>query len=1181
MTDFAHLHLHTEYSLLDGACRIKELIARVKELGQTAVAITDHGVMYGVIDFYKEAKKQGIKPIIGCEVYVAPRSRFDKVYGLDNSPAHLVLLCKNETGYRNLIYMVSRGYTEGFYSKPRIDHDLLRDHAEGLICLSACLAGEIPRALSAGDEKAALEIGTFYRDLFGKENYYIEIQDHGIPEQKRILPGLIRLAQQLDVGLVATNDAHYLTREDSRVQHLLVCIATNHTVDEEMELEFPTQEFYIKSGDEMEKVFPNLPQALANTGKIADACNLEFEFGKTKLPFYQAPDGRSNQEYFEDLCWSGLRRRYGENPDPSIRERLDYELGVITRMGYVDYYLIVYDFINYARSVGIPVGPGRGSGAGSLAAYCVGITNIDPIRYNLLFERFLNPERVSMPDFDIDFCYERRPEVIDYVVRKYGADHVAQIITFGTMAARGAIRDVGRAMGMSYQETDRVAKLIPMELHMTIDKAVKSSSELRELMESDPQVRDLVETARRVEGMPRHASTHAAGVVITRDPVDTYVPVQKNDEAVVTQFPMTTLEELGLLKMDFLGLRNLTVIADAETMIRRYEPDFSIEKIDDEDQEVFAMLSKGQADGVFQFESGGMRNVLMQLGPRSVEDLIAVISLYRPGPMESIPRYIANRHNPEKITYRHPLLQPILEVTNGCIVYQEQVMQICRQLAGFSYGRADLVRRAMAKKKADVMEKERDTFIHGSVREDGTIEVPGAVRNGVPEEVANAIFDEMSSFASYAFNKSHAAAYAVVAYQTAYLKCHYPKEYMAALLTSVLDSTDKVIGYIGECERLGIKVLPPHINLSDAGFTVAGGEIRFGLLAVKNLGRGFIDDILAQRAEGGPFTSFSDFCERMYGRELNRRTLESLIKCGAMDCLGANRRQMLTGFPAILEDIDTQRKNNLSGQVSLFGDVVASSNEHVLPQVEEYPVSQLLAMEKEVTGLFISGHPMAAYEEISRQAGALHLGLLSGEEARDWDGKQVIVTGILSGRRLKTTRAGEMMAFATVEDATGSAEMLVFPKVLALCSQRLQDGAAVAISARLSVREEEEPKLICQNLVPIEEALPLHWIGTPQRRNGAAPSHREPAAGQPGPSAAKAHSKHPGLYLKVPSLEDRAMAKVKNLLAIFEGPTPVYVYFADTKKFTCAARSMWVMVNDPLLEELKKLLGEESVKIVE
>jgi len=1159
MADFAHLHVHTEYSLLDGACRIRQLVARAKELGQSSVAITDHGAMYGVIDFYKEAKKQGIRPIIGCEVYVAQRSRFDKTYGVDNTYYHLVLLCKNNIGYQNLTWLVSKGYTEGFYFKPRIDHELLKGHTEGLICLSACLAGEIPRALTAGNYEKAKETALFYRDLFGPENFYIEIQNHGIREQQEILPDLVKLSKEIGVGLVATNDAHYIAKEDSRMQHLLVCIQTNHTVDEEADLEFPTQEFYIKSREEMEELFSAWPEALDNTLKIAERCNVEFEFGKTKLPYFAAPDGKDNNDFFRELCYQGLHKYYGENPAPEILERLEYELSVITRMGYVDYYLIVYDFINYARSQGIPVGPGRGSGAGSICAYCVGITNIDPIRYNLLFERFLNPERVSMPDFDIDFCYERRSEVIDYVVRKYGDDHVAQIITFGTMAARGAIRDVGRALGMNYQVPDQVAKLIPMELHMTIEKALQVSSELRQLRDSDPQIAELIDLAQKVEGMPRHASTHAAGVVITHDPVVSYVPVQSNDGSIVTQFPMTTLEELGLLKMDFLGLRNLTVIADSEKMIRRFEPDFSIDNIPLDDKAVFAMLSDGKTEGVFQFESAGMRQVLSQLGPESIEDMIAVISLYRPGPMDSIPRYIENRHNPDKMTYAHPLLKPILDVTYGCIVYQEQVMQICRQLAGFSYGRADLVRRAMAKKKHDVMEKERSNFIYGLKREDGTVECCGAVANGVPADVANAIFDEMSSFASYAFNKSHAAAYATVAYQTAYLKCHYTKEYMAALMTSVLDNTDKIIGYMAECDRLHIKVQPADINKSHMGFTVVGNEIRFGLLAIKNIGAGIITNILQEREQNGPFLSFSDFCERTYGKEMNRRCLESLIKCGALDCLGANRHQMLTGYPAILDDIDRNHKNTISGQVSLFDLGDSPKSEYTLPAVEEYPIQQLLTMEKEVTGLYISGHPMNEYRDLCKKLKLLPLESIVREGAVVQDGMTVKIGAIVSSKKLKSTRGGDTMAFIGLEDHTGSVEMLVFPRILERFGRSLEVGKPAMVTARVSLREEEDAKLICESVQPLAEQT----------------ATVQPQSGEAKPAPAKKFD--PGLWLKIPSQNDPVFAKVMNLLQIFDGQEAVHIFFEDTRRLVRNYPNLRIDMNDVLKNELIKLLSDKKV----
>ncbi|WP_066459388.1 DNA polymerase III subunit alpha [Anaerotruncus rubiinfantis] len=1150
MGDFAHLHVHTEYSLLDGACRIERLIERAKALGQSSIAITDHGVMFGVIDFYKCAKKSGVKPVIGCEVYVAPRTRFDKVHKVDSSPYHLVLLCKDNTGYQNLIKMVSTGFVEGFYGKPRIDRDLLEKYHEGLICLSACLAGEMPRLLAAGDYEEAKKTALWYRDLFGPEDYFIEIQDHGIPLQRQILPDLRKLAQETGVGLVATNDAHYIEKEDAKMQSVLICIQTNTTVDEPGDLEFETEEFYIKSREEMEDLFKNFPGAIENTLKIAQRCNVEFEFGNTKLPLFVAPGGEDNRDYFRRLCYEGLRRYYGENPEPEIAQRLEYELGIVEKMGYVDYYLIVFDFINYAKSQGIPVGPGRGSGAGSLAAYCIGITGIDPIKYNLLFERFLNPERISMPDFDIDFCYERRQEVIDYVVQKYGPDHVAQIITFGTMAARGAIRDVGRALGMPYQQVDGIAKLVPNELKMTLDKAIKVSNDLKESMNQDPKVRQLLDMARKIEGMPRHASTHAAGVVITRDPVDTYVPLYKAEETMpVTEFTMTTLEELGLLKMDFLGLRTLTVISYAEKEVRKYSAGFNINEIPLDDPDTFAMLTKGQCVGVFQFESAGMRGVIAQLHPTSIEDLIAVISLYRPGPMDSIPIYIRNRHNPELVTYKHPLLKPILEVTHGCIVYQEQVMQICRELGGYSYGRADLVRRAMSKKKHDVMEKERGVFVEG------------CLKNGVSAEIANQIFDEMSSFASYAFNKSHAAAYAFVSYQTAYLKCHYPKEFMAALLTSVLDNTDKVIEYIGECGKLGIRVLPPDVNTSGEGFTVTEDGIRFGLLAVKNIGRGFIRELLAERENDGKFKTFTDFAERMYGKEMNKRAVESFIKSGALDCVCPNRHQMLEGYESVLDDIDAAQKRNIAGQINLFDAPAASAHrEHVLPDVEELEPAKLLAMEKETTGLYISGHPLARYNDLIGRHHCTLVADISQSEERGSnirDGETVYVAAIVNSKRLKSTRGGEMMAFIHLEDTTGGIEMLTFPKVLAQTSAKLTEGTVVVVRARVSMREEEEAKLICE-----DAWLPENFTRTP--------AQQKPAAGQK-------RSKNPGLYLRLESSETPVFERVKNLLSIFDGVNAVYFFFQDTGKYNVAAKTLWVDWNPVLERELKKLLGEANV----
>ena len=1178
---FVHLHLHTEYSLLDGACRIKRLMPRISELGQNAVAITDHGVMYGVIDFYKEAQKYNIKPIIGCEVYVANRSRFSKEHQLDWS-YHLVLLCENNTGYKNLIKLVSAGFIDGFYKKPRVDKELLRKYHEGIIALSACLAGEIPRNLSANDYEGAKKAALEYLDIFGSGNFFIEIQDHGYADQKRILPGLIRLSNETGIPLVATNDCHYIDKDDAKMQNVLVCIGTNHTVDEPNDMAFETDEFYVKSEEEMRGIFSAIPEALDNTQKIADRCNVTFEFGHTKLPAFNAPDGRDNVEYFESMCKEGLYRRYGENPAPELWERLNYELDIIKRMGYVNYYLIVHDFINYAKSVGIPVGPGRGSGAGSICAYCIGITDIDPIKYHLLFERFLNPERVSMPDFDVDFCYERRQEVIDYVNRKYGADHVAQIITFGTMAARAAIRDVGRALGMPYQDVDRVAKLVPTDLKMTIEKALKISSELKGLYDSDPKVTELIDTALKVEGMPRHSSVHAAGVVIAPQPITEFVPVAKPDDSVVTQFTMTTLEELGLLKMDFLGLRNLTAISDCEKEVRKRIPDFDISKVPDDDPAVFDMLAKGQAQGVFQFESAGMRSVLVGLGPKSIEDLTAVISLYRPGPMDSIPKYIENSHHPEKVTYKTPLLKPILDVTYGCIVYQEQVMEIVRKLAGYSYGRADLVRRAMSKKKLDVMAQEREYFVHGKFDENGSLELPGAVRNGVPEKVANEIFDEMSSFASYAFNKSHAAAYATVAYRTAYLKCHFPGEYMAAQLSSVLDNTDKVIEYIGECQKMGVKVKGPDVNTSESGFTWQNNAVRFGLLAVKNIGKGLINDIVSERNNNGKYSNFTDFCRRVFGRELNKRTLEALIKSGSLDSLGSTRRSMLSGYENLLSNIDAEKKRNLSGQMSLFGGIDEEAEpEETIPNLRER-----LNMEKETTGLYLSGHPMNEYSAAIEKMNAstvLEIKHMASLEANN--DRRVRLCGIVLSKKTKTTKNNDVMAFVTLEDTTGSLEALVFPRVLSDFGGIINLNEAVVLEARVSVKEDEEPKLIAERFLSIADAQRIPF-------NDNAPS----AGGRPKPQSAVAVSQSvqqtpketcqksalSGLFIKVPSKESEEYKKAMQFLAVFDGLTPLYIHFSDTKKTVKAPTKLWVDTvsgDNYVAKKLGEIIGEENVKM--
>lgn len=1162
MSEFVHLHVHSEYSLLDGACRIKDMVKRAKELGQPAIAITDHGSMYGVMDFYKEAKKEGIKPIIGCEVYVAKRSRFDKVREFDSEIYHLILLCKNNAGYQNLIKMVSQSFIEGFYNKPRIDEALLRQHSDGLIALSACLAGAVPRALNRNDYYAAKQIALNYREIFGEGNFYLELQNHGLKEELRILPMLARLSKETGIQMVATNDCHYITQEDSRMHEILLCIQTNHTVEDDDKMDFGTDQVYIKSEAEMRALFDSYEGAIENTAKIAEQCNVEFEFGKTKLPHFDVPEGQDHYEYFKAQCYKGLREKYGENPDKKVVERLEYELSIIKRMGYVDYYLIVNDFVSYAKSVGIAVGPGRGSGAGSLAAYCIGITGIDPIKYNLLFERFLNPERVSMPDFDIDFCYVRRQEVIDYVIRKYGSDHVAQIITFGTMAARGAIRDVGRVLAMPYAQVDSVAKLVPMELGVTIQKALEISPELKKKYEESPQIKDLIDMAQKLEGMPRHASTHAAGVVITERPVSEYVPLAKNDEAIVTQFTMTNLEELGLLKMDFLGLRTLTVIKDTEKIIKRAEPGFRVEDIDLHDAEVFAMMAKGRTQGVFQYESVGMKNVLMQLKPDSIEDLIAVISLYRPGPMSSIPQYIENRHHPGKIKYKHPLLEDILAVTYGCIVYQEQVMQIFRKLAGFSLGQADIVRRAMSKKKKDVMEREHQIFIHGLVGGDGSVEVEGCIRRGISEEVASSIYSEIESFASYAFNKSHAAAYALISYQTAFLKCKYPKEYMASLITSVFDNINKVVEYIEECKNLGIGVLPPDINESEAAFAVSGENIRFGLLAIKSLGRAPTDRILEER-KNGKFTSLYDFCKRMYTKDVQKKVVESLIKGGAFDNMGANRRQMLTVLDGIFEGLLAEKRNNIEGQMGFFDTMqTAEAREPIkMPELTEFSQTELLKMEKEITGLYLSGHPLSEFAELIKSQ---HYAKISDivncarEEVPKYkDGDRIKILAIISEVKLKTSKNNNTFAYVSIEDVYGTMEMMVFGSVLEKSSFLLREGNIVELHARISVREDEAPKLMCDEVV---EAPKLSEIGE-----------------QSGPQETQKPTKNPGLYIKVKSKLSEEYERVMLLLSIFEGGTPVYIFLEDEKKLVQAPRKLWIAKNDVLIEELKNKIGERNV----
>ena len=1151
---FVHLHVHSEYSLLDGACRIPDLIARVKDLGQTAVAVTDHGVMYGAVDFYKAAKAAGIKPIIGCEVYVAPRTRLDKVHELDDHPYHLILLCRNEVGYRNLSALVSRGFTEGFYSKPRVDWELLERYHEGLIALSACLAGQVPRLLLGGNYEGAKTHALQMRDLFGADSYYLEIQDHSIPQQKTVLQGLLRLHQETGIPLVATNDAHYLTREDASIQDVLMCIQMGKTVEDPHRMRFETQEFYLKSEAEMAALFPDWPEALENTVKIAEACSVDFQFGVYHLPEFKLPEGYTDGDaYFETLCRQGFAKRYPQGSQEYLQQ-LEYEMAMIRRMGFVEYFLIVSDFIGYAKSHGIPVGPGRGSAAGSMVAYCLDITDVDPMKYSLYFERFLNPERVSMPDIDVDFCYRRRGEVIDYVNRKYGTDHVAQIVTFGTMAAKGAIRDVGRALNVPYAEVDAIAKQVPNSLHITLQSALALSKPLREMYESNPTVQKIIDTAKGLEGMPRHASTHAAGVVITRNPVDTYVPLAKNDEAVVTQYTMTTLEELGLLKMDFLALRNLTVLDDAEQMVRAHTPDFRLKDIPDDDPETFQMLSDGRTCGVFQMESAGMTGVCVGLKPKDIEDITAIIALYRPGPMDSIPRFITSKHNPESVTYKHPSLEPILANTYGCIVYQEQVIEIFRRLAGYSLGQADMVRRAMSKKKLGDIQREREAFLHG----DPERSIAGCTANGIPQAVAESIYDEITDFANYAFNKAHAVCYAIVAYQTAWFKCHYPREYMAALLTSVLDSQGKIAEYIAECRSMGIRLLPPDINQSGPDFTVAGQDIRFGLAALKGVGRGFTNAVLAQRQAEGPFRSFPDFCQRLQGEDLNKRVVESLIRAGAFDAMGVFRSQLMAAYEPFLDSLARNRRKNLEGQFDLFslGQDQPEPVELVLPNLPEYPPQERMAMEKDVTGLYLSGHPMDAYRETIQAHGAVPIASVLEDAAQEaglarfQDGQKVVLAGVVAAAKTKTTRNNTLMAYVTLEDDTGSLELMAFSRTLEESGSYLQVNVPILVEGKLSLRDEKPPQVLCDRVFPLNQV--------PQ-----APA--TPRTAIPGK-----------LYLRFERSDDPLLTRVRNLFVLFPGQQTVVLYLADTQRRLGAK----CLLLPPLLQELKDLLGEANVVVV-
>lgn len=1144
---FVHLHVHSEYSLLDGACRIGSMMDRVKELGQDAIALTDHGVMYGCIDFYKKAKAAGIKPIIGCEVYVARRGMEDRIYGVDNEAYHLVLLCKDRTGYENLCYLVSQAYLKGFYGKPRVDLKLLRERHEGLIALSACLAGAIAQDLLQEDYDAARSYALELKDIFGEDNFYLELQDHGIPEQRAVNQGIMRLSRELNLPLVVTNDAHYLRREDSVIQDVLLCIQTGKTVDDPKRMKFQTDEFYLKSEEELRQLFPNCPEAFENTAKIAQRCNLDFEFHKYHLPSFPVPEGYTNEEFFRKLCEDGFSQRY-ENPPKEYRERLEYEIGVISRMGYVNYYLIVWDFIRYAKESGIPVGPGRGSGAASIVAYCLHITEVDPMQYGLIFERFLNPERVSMPDFDTDFCQERRGEVIAYVMEKYGSDHVAQIATFGTMAARGAIRDVGRALNFSYGETDVVAKQVPATPHITLEKALETSPRLKEMYNQDERVKKLIDTAMTLEGMPRNTSTHAAGVVITADPVYTYVPLAKNDDTAVTQYTMTTIEELGLLKMDFLGLRNLTVIQDAQEQIQQVQPDFDISKIPDNDQETFDMLAEGKTQGVFQLESAGITGVCINMHPNSIEDLTAIVALYRPGPMDSIPTFIANKLDPKKITYKTPLLEPILKITYGCIVYQEQVIEIFRTLAGYTMGQADNIRRAISKKKHAVIQAERQVFVYGDEKQG----IPGCIANGVSEEAAQSLYDEIVAFADYAFNKAHAVCYAVVSYQTAYLKCHYPRQYMAALMTSVLDSAAKISGYIAECKEMGIATLPPDVNHSFDHFTVEGDAIRFGMGAIKNVGRGLIRTMVAKREEGGPFKSLEDFLQRMGEGELNKRAVENFIKCGSMDCFGYHRSQLLAVYDVMMDSVANSRRRNLDGQMGMFS-MLQDTDAAVsipIPQLAELKKADLMLMEKETTGIYLSGHPMIDYRPYLKNTHVVPIGVLMEEDCPYEDEQIVSVAGIVQTVKLKTTRNNSMMAYVTIEDDTGGVELLVFSKVLSQYGGYLRENQPVVIVGKLSIRDEKEPQIIVNRARPISDYVDGLAEEEPERKTGT-------------------------LYLRLPTQEDSRYRKVRAMVNMFPGTQKVVVYFADTRQ----CRGAQCSLDKRLLSELQNVLGQENVVV--
>ena len=1148
---FAHLHVHTEFSLLDGSNKIKEYVSRVKELGMNSAAITDHGVMYGVIDFYREAKKQGINPILGCEVYVAPNSRFDReITGGDDRYYHLVLLAENEEGYANLTKIVSKGFVEGYYYKPRVDKELLRKYHKGIIALSACLAGEVARFLTKGLYEEAKKTALEYQEIFGEGNFFLELQDHGIPEQGLVNQQLFKMSEETGIELVATNDIHYTYAEDAKPHDILLCIQTGKKLSDENRMRYDGGQYYVKSEEEMLRLFPYAKQALENTQKIADRCHVEIEFGVTKLPKYDVPDGYTSWEYLQKLCYEGLEKRYGD-PSEELKERLSYELETIHQMGYVDYFLIVWDFIKYAKDHGISVGPGRGSAAGSIVSYCLEITTIDPIRYQLLFERFLNPERVSMPDIDVDFCYERRQEVIDYVTRKYGKDCVAQIVTFGTLAARGVIRDVGRVMDLPYAYVDSISKMIPQELGITIDKALKMNPDLKKLYDTDETVTNLIDMAKRLEGLPRHCSMHAAGVVICQKPVDEYVPLSRAaDGTITTQFIMTTLEELGLLKMDFLGLRTLTVIQNAVLLARRKQPELNINQIDYNDQKVLDYIGTGKTDGVFQLESAGMKGFMKELKPHNLEDVIAGISLYRPGPMDFIPQYIRGKNDSSSITYDCPQLEPILAPTYGCIVYQEQVMQIVRDLAGYSLGRSDLLRRAMSKKKAAVMEKERKIFIYG----DEETGVPGCIKNGIDEQTANKIYDEMIDFAKYAFNKSHAAAYAVVSYQTAWLKYYFPVEYMAALMTSVIDNPSKVSEYIYACRQMNIKILPPDINKGEANFSVDGGDIRYGLAAIKSIGRPVIKAIVEDREELGLFQNLEDFITRLSAKNiLNKRTIENLIKAGALDTLGGTRKQFMSIYVQIVDHVTQEKKNSMVGQMTLFDLVSEDQKEEFqirMPDVGEYSKETLLAFEKEVLGIYVSGHPLEAYEEkwkksISATTADFQLDEETGH-TKVHDGAKEIIGGMITEKTIKHTKTNQMMAFITVEDLLGTVEVVVFPRDYEKNRDYLEVDSKVFVRGRVSEEDDKPSKMICEKIIPFERTKKELWIQFPD---------------------------------KATFLDEEQI--VYGYLADSDGNDEVVIYCAKERAVKKLPKNRNIGINEQILSRLMNHFGEKRVKVVE